>query len=238
MSNIIVMDTVSGAMQEFTSSAAYKSEKESLLHEVRKEKMIQTVQSFTSPVNMLEIGTWYGTGSTRLWLDLLHEGSSLTLMDLWRPFSNDSSECTEIRGDDTKAYQGWISTIEQVQLFESAKRKNITINVIRGDSKPLLENFQSELFDFIYIDGDHRYDGCYYDMIQAKRLIKSNGIICGDDHETIPTAENVEEYRKTMNDITRPYHPGVGVAVYDAFGKVNTHNGFWWINVKDGELVL
>ena len=35
-----------------------------------------------------------------------------------------------------------------------------------------------------------------------------------------------------------PFHPGVMLAVYEVFGKVNVSNGFWWIFIINGELRL
>jgi hypothetical protein len=208
----------------------------SLLHDARSSLMRGFVNWFNKPISILEIGTWYGLGSTKLWLEELKEGSSLTVMDLWRPYSNDGLECTEILGDLKSSYDGWKSTINEIQKFEEENFKKITINLIRGDSRPLLEQLQSNLFDLIYIDGDHRYDGCLYDMQQAKRLIKEGGLICGDDHETIITDYNVHEYRNNPNKIK--YHPGVGLAIYDAFHEVNSMEGFWWIHMENGELSL
>ena len=41
--------------------------------------------------------------------------------------------------------------------------------------------------DFIYIDGDHRYDAVLNDILLAKKLVKEGGIIAGHDyHEESP----------------------------------------------------
>ena len=38
------------------------------------------------PIDALEIGTWMGIGSTTIWLEQLHPGSTLTLIDPWQPY--------------------------------------------------------------------------------------------------------------------------------------------------------
>lgn len=209
----------------------------SLLHGSRESKMKEIVKSFDKPINMLEIGTWFGTGSMKLWLNELQPDSTLTVMDLWRPFSNDKMECFENNGNLEKAYEGWKSTIDEIKKFEETNHHKIIINLIRGDSKPLLEQFQSGIFDLIYIDGDHKYDGCYYDMFQSKKLVKDGGIICGDDYETIVNENNVESIRLDGNKKQVRNHPGVGLAIYDCFREVNSEKGFWWIYKKDGLFV-
>lgn len=214
----------------------------SLIHQSRMPKMIEKIQEFDRPINMLEIGTWYGVGSFRLWLEFLPSGSTITVMDLWRNVSNDGLPSLQVELDtnpEEVIFNGWKSTIEQVRQFESSKIKDIVINVIRADSNPFLESFRDKLFDFIYIDGDHGYSGCYYDAVQAKRLIKDNGIICGDDLDITGTPENIDEIRiKAQQSRSAPYHPGVSAAVYDAFGVVNNYSGFWWVDVKDGKFVV
>lgn len=49
------------------------------------------------------------------------------------------------------------------------------------------------IFDFIYIDGDHKYENVKSDILHAKRLInKKFGVICGDDLDKVPTEELTE----------------------------------------------
>ena len=55
----------------------------------RVEGMRQTVKEFTTPINALEIGTWFGEGSMSLWLDELPKDSALTVIDYWKPYITD-----------------------------------------------------------------------------------------------------------------------------------------------------
>lgn len=208
---------------------------ENLLHSNRVPKMREIIGTFTTPIHALEIGSWYGIGSTKIWLERLPEGSTLTIMDLWRPFANDGLDCVQIDGNKDVPYAAFLSTIEQVKLFEQDNKRNIKVNIIRGDSNPCLSYLNSNMFDFIYIDGDHSYKGSYYDMCEAKRLIKSTGIICGDDYDSPLKDDNIEEFRKHIDNPKAPYHPGISVAIYEAFGAVNNSDGFWWVYVKDGK---
>ncbi|MBK9616444.1 MAG: hypothetical protein IPO35_13395 [Uliginosibacterium sp.] len=43
-------------------------------------------ESFSGPIQALEIGAWFGSGSTRIWLETLPAGSTLTIVDGWRSY--------------------------------------------------------------------------------------------------------------------------------------------------------
>ena len=49
---------------------------------------------------------------------------------------------------------------------------------------------QDGLFDFIYVDGDHKYESVKRNLIDAKRLAKKAfSLVCGDDLERLPSRE-------------------------------------------------
>jgi predicted O-methyltransferase YrrM len=66
------------------------------------------------------------------------------------------------------------------EYFEESIKKGL-VNILVGDSSTQLATFPNEYFDFIYIDGDHSYDGIRKDIEQAVKKIKYNGyIVCND----------------------------------------------------------
>ena len=55
------------------------------------------------------------------------------------------------------------------------------VELHKGDSSSLLGAAPDASFDFIYIDGDHAYDGAVRDLEQAARKVKDDGwIVCND----------------------------------------------------------
>lgn len=208
-------------------------------------KMIQT--AFTDPVKALEIGVWYGIGSTNLWLANLQEGSELVLIDAWRPYASDADiSGTELRPTywdyakmDSLATEAFLSAFLSVKKYEN-ENTGIDVSLIRANASKLLSMFREDMFDFIYIDADHKYDSVKQDIVNAKKLIKKDyGIICGDDLEKLPTPDLVEIARKYKDrDFIKGdyrFHPGVCLAVHEEFGTVNMIEGFWWTVCKNGE---
>lgn len=206
--------------------------------------MKKVISEFNKPINALEIGTWYGEGSTRIWLDSLQEKSSITLIDYWKPYCSDrdyADDAFDYKKMDDMTHEAYLNTIKVVREYES--KKDLEINLIRGSSKTYLKNFDDETFDFIYIDGSHHYDSVKSDIVQAKRIVKKDfGIICGDDYENDPTEQILELARanKDVDFLKHPginhFHPGPLLAIYEEFkGEVNRDDGFWWIYVRDGK---
>jgi hypothetical protein len=66
----------------------------------------------------------------------------------------------------------------------SEKYKHIpNINLFKSTSVAFLQNQEDDIYDIIYIDGDHSYDGCKNDLINAYLKIKNGGYIMGHDYE-------------------------------------------------------
>jgi hypothetical protein len=199
------------------------------------------------PINAVEIGVWYGIGSTNIWLENLAKGSQLFLIDSWAPYASpDDLKDPEwdYRRMDELSTDAFMSAFLSVRRFEtSSRRDEVKINLMRGGSASILSSMASDQFDFIYIDGDHKYDNVKQDLVQAKRLIKKDfAIICGDDLERVPTPELYEVAKDHPNrDYLRDphyFHPGVLMAVHEEFPAINMAKGFWWVFCVNGEFVL
>jgi len=198
--------------------------------------------AFTSPISALEIGVWFGVGSTNIWLTNLKPGSSILLLDSWKPYSSQEDlqdDGWNYKQMDDLSTDAFLSAFLNIKRFENENAdKKIRIQLTRGDSSSFLPLLQANAFDFIYIDGDHKYEKVKADIQQAKRLVRKNfGVICGDDLDKLPTPDLIEVSRKHTNrDALREegFHPGVLLAVAEEFESVNMRNSFWWTVCKDG----
>ena len=146
----------------------------------RAEIMERFINWFGYPIRALEIGTWFCAGSTQIWMRNIPNGSSLTLVDPWAPYSS-SADLKNLKFSyadlDAKTFEAYISTIMAVKACERDREGDIEIITIRGKSSSVLPTLQDGQYDFIYIDGDHKYEAARCDMGNATRLIKKDRII-------------------------------------------------------------
>jgi len=173
------------------------------------------------------------------------------LVDAWKPYASklDLKSSVLSRDMDTMSTDAYLSTLVNVRKFENDQiESDIKIQIVRSDSSTFLPLLSENTFDFIYIDGDHKYNKVKNDLIHAKRLInKEYGVICGDDLEILPTDELIklsENHKETdflnmkSKNLDYSFHPGVLLAIAEEFGTVSMLNGFWWIVCRKNEFCL
>lgn len=204
-------------------------------------------EAFTGPVRAVEVGTWFGKGSTRVWFEALPTGSQLVLVDGWRPFLSSADTAkgsAAYRFMDMVPHSAIVSTLREIYRAEVA-RPDLEVLLLRAPSRSGLPLLQDGSFDFLYVDASHYYSDVLLDIRQAKRLAKPGySIVCGDDLELLPTDAALavaREHRESdvayMADGTG-FHPGVMLAVHEEFGEVNMAHGFWWVFLRNGEWCL
>jgi len=54
--------------------------------------------------------------------------------------------------------------------------------ILRRSSKEASEMFEDEYFDFVYLDGDHRYEGIVEDINAWLPKVRKGGMLAGDDY--------------------------------------------------------
>jgi hypothetical protein len=203
-------------------------------------------KNFSSPISALEVGTWYGEGSTKLWLAALPCMSKLVLLDSWRPYLSDKDKGAadvSYRSMDDLSFSAMHNVLKIVREHEKDSL-HLDVSVIRGGSQSVLNLLKESNFDFIYIDGSHYYADVVEDIASAKRLLKRDfSIICGDDLELAIDDELVTLARNNLDrDFIScskgSFHPGVLLAIHEQLGEVNMQNGFWWKYVVKGDLSL
>lgn len=199
-------------------------------------------QNFPSdkPLSVLEIGSWFGLGSSTLLSRILPSESQLVLLDTWKPYILKSDKSHKLYG-----YAHMDKLHEYALLSTSALADNvdnIEISVFKSNSSSSLKLIAKDSFDLIYIDGSHYYNDVLNDLRLAQAIVKHDfAIICGDDLEVpIQSHEHLNicrqmSHKDYVSDQYGRYHPGVSSAVYDFFGNVNTSNGFWYIYIVNGK---
>ena len=182
---------------------------------------------------VLEIGTYFGEGSTKIFIDGLSKEASFFVMDKWSEYisTTDKAKAPFYRIMDGMSYFAATNTLRVIREAECIKNSP-SITMIRRASNDLFvaDNF----FDLVFIDGSHYYQDVRRDIEFALRVLKPGGIICGDDLEILPSADLVavaeqhldQDHYQLPDD--RGFHPGVALAVYETLGTVEMKDGTWW----------
>lgn len=143
----------------------------------------------------LEVGSWMGLSSIAVCFGLmsnLNFTSKVFCVDPWEimPEMNHFEELVP-NGD---LYQTFLNNIEKTKV-----KKFIT--PLRGKSVDVSKTIEeNQKFDYIFIDGDHSFQGCYDDIIAWLPKLKEGGKFIGHDAE--PKGEVVqalEQIKKEKN---------------------------------------
>ncbi len=136
-----------------------------------------------------EIGVWMGNTS----IEFLNQGvKELHLIDPYsvEPFKENSE----------MSYKKWLNKYKKLLRINPATEENFIkyynnvykqivekfkdkpqVKIFRKESNEWFNIVPDNYFDWIYIDGDHSFEGCYGDLVQSKKKIKPGGMILGDD---------------------------------------------------------
>ena len=145
------------------------------------------------PRNFLEIGVFHGVTSRNV-CELLHilNGNDFrfTGIDL---FLEDDQITKEEHIPKTKfsnplktLYYSYIIkldpySVESVLKLLSKFEKNVTI--IKGNSNNILKDINLDEFDYVFLDGGHKYETVKEDLNNLTKVVNNNGIILCDDYD-------------------------------------------------------
>lgn len=71
---------------------------------------------------------------------------------------------------------------EQFENFKIAMADKPFVKIYRDYSIKVAEHFPDDYFDFIYVDGDHSYEGCLGDLNAWYPKMKPGMALVGDDY--------------------------------------------------------
>lgn len=121
-----------------------------------------------------EIGVWDGKFSQVI-LDETAP-TQLVLVDPWDMLSEGTKDTLVHSKWGDMDYMGAMY-FNVAQLYAHLPQ----VILCKGFSVPVLESFPDNYFDWIYIDGNHRYEYVLADLRIAARKLRVGGIIAGDD---------------------------------------------------------
>lgn len=194
--------------------------------------------------NVLKIGSWKGNSSIILGEVCRWKNAKLTCVDTWLGSEGVKHHREEV--DRTSVFEIFKSNIRHFNLQN-------TITPARIESSRFLKETHCQ-YDFIFIDGDHKYKAFTNDVNGAIKRIKKNGIICGHDCEIMYENLNSEQKAQIHKNLEIDYiklnvkdkrslgvHPGVVKGVFDIFNnnykilQFGISSGIWYSFPKGTE---
>jgi hypothetical protein len=147
-----------------------------------------------------EIGVFKGAFSEKLLKAT--KAKKLYLIDPWVSRTEDAYD--KAWYGKTNSDQAMMDTIcKGVRRRFAAEIEAGTVEILRMESSKAAAMIPDESLDFVYIDGDHSYEGVRDDLANYLPKVRAGGLICGDDyglgawwgdgvlkalHEFLPTA--------------------------------------------------
>ena len=145
------------------------------------------------PKNFLEIGVFHGVTSRNICelLNNIHgKDFNFTGIDL---FSIENEKTKDEFIPKTKftnplktIYYNYIiqSDPYSVQSVERLLKKyKNNINIIKGNSNKILKEISINNFDYVFLDGGHKYETVLNDLKNLTKVVENNGVILCDDFD-------------------------------------------------------
>ncbi len=145
------------------------------------------------PKNFLEIGIFHGVTSRNV-CDLLNyihgKNFNFTGIDL---FSTEEESIVEEYIPKTKfsnpfktIFYNYIIRLDPYSIKsvkKLLKKYKNNINIIKGNSNVILKEISVNDFDYVFLDGGHKYETVLNDLKNLTKVIENNGVILCDDYD-------------------------------------------------------
>jgi len=152
-----------------------------------------------------EIGTWRGDFAAVI---LEHRRPQcLYLVDPWEHRAEGEYEQASYGGRMEGGQQALEEMYESVVERFSAEIEAGRVQVLRRRSTDAAATFADESLDWVYIDGDHSYEGVKADLEAYFRTVKPGGLLAGDDYGHVGSwfedgvTRAVDEFAERCSDL-------------------------------------
>ena len=145
------------------------------------------------PQNFLEIGVFHGVTSRNICelLNSIHgDYFKYTGIDIFSDDLNDIKNefipNTSFSNPFKNIYYKYLIrenpySVKSVSNLLKKFKKNVTI--LKGNSNELLKNLNLNNFDYVFLDGGHRYETVLNDLNLLTNVLNNNGVILCDDYD-------------------------------------------------------
>ena len=145
------------------------------------------------PRKFLEIGVFHGVTSRNV-CDLLNsihgDNFNFTGIDLFSTEIDATKDefipKTKFSNPLKKIYYNYIIKLEPYSIKsvkKLLKKYENNINIIKGNSNNVLKEISLDSFDYVFLDGGHKYETVLNDLKCLTKVIENNGVILCDDYD-------------------------------------------------------
>lgn len=179
------------------------------------------VSRFPTNSHFVEVGVWKGRSAAYMAVEIHNSGKTIKFdcVDTWK-----GSETEDGHQNDKFVKSGTL-----FDKFErNIERVKHIINPVVADSISAAATYADDSIDFVFIDGDHRYECVKADIEAWTRKVKSGGVIAGHDYGWCADVRRaVHDYFGEADGKYKDDY-GVGYRSYDdGFGE-----GCWIVYVE------
>lgn len=144
------------------------------------------VNKFPSNSHFVELGIYKGRSTAFMIVEIINS-KKIIQFDCIDSFDN----WPEINWNGETHMKEFLNHMKPVEGF---------FNFIRAHSPEISYSYPNESLDFVFIDGDHSYEGVYNDIKAWMPKLKIGGIIAGHDYKWGNVDYGIEAVTKAVND--------------------------------------
>ena len=145
------------------------------------------------PKNFLEVGIFHGVTSRNVCnlLNMIHGNNfKFTGVDIFSTDNNltkgEFTPKTKFSNPLKNLYYKYLVRLDPYSI-KSVKKLLINytnnINIIEGNSNTVLPEIITENFDYVFLDGGHKYETVLKDLKILSTVVENNGVILCDDYD-------------------------------------------------------
>ena len=133
------------------------------------------VQYFPTGSHFVEVGCWKGRSVAFMAVEIHNSGKDITLdcVDTWKGSVTEDPHQNDKFVESGTLYEKFLSNTERVKHIITPKQ---------GDSVQMASIYEDSSLDFVFIDGDHRYECVKADIEAWLPKMKSGSILAGHDY--------------------------------------------------------
>lgn len=121
-----------------------------------------------------ELGVYRGALAMRL---LTRRDLHLTMVDKWGGHSESYADADMLAPLGEEEWHNIREAADVHTRFAEDRRR-----IIQGDTVSSAREIADGSLDFVFVDADHSYEGCYRDLLAWIGKIKHGGLLCGHDY--------------------------------------------------------